>query len=67
MPTDDLELIITKNEIEYASFTIRVDRRIRDEYNKLAGKANRSRNELIELSLKFALEHIKFVDIEKKK
>ena len=57
-----LELIISKNEIEYASFTIRVDKKIRDEFDRLAGKSNRSRNELIEASLKFALEHIKYID-----
>ncbi len=59
---DKLELIISKNEIEYASFTIRVDKKIRDEFDRLAGKSNRSRNELIEASLKFALEHIKYID-----
>ena len=43
---------------EPVTFTIRVDKSIVDFYDDLAGKTNRSRNELIELALDYAKDKI---------
>lgn len=43
---------------ELVTFTIRVDKSIVDFYDDLAGKTNRSRNELIGLALDYAKDKI---------
>ena len=43
---------------EPVTFTIRVDKSIVDFYDDLAGKTNRSRNELIGLALDYAKDKI---------
>ena len=43
---------------ETVTFTIRVDKSIVDFYDDLAGKTNRSRNELIGLALDYAKDKI---------
>lgn len=43
---------------ESVTFTIRVDKSIVDFYDDLAGKTNRSRNELIGLALDYAKDKI---------
>lgn len=43
---------------EPVTFTIRVDKLIVDFYDDLAGKTNRSRNELIGLALDYAKDKI---------
>lgn len=43
---------------EPVTFTIRVDKPIVDFYDDLAGKTNRSRNELIGLALDYAKDKI---------
>ena len=43
---------------EPVTFTIRVDKSIVDFYDDLAGKTNRSRNELIRLALDYAKDKI---------
>ena len=56
--------VITMNELrikklsEPVTFTIRVDKSIVDFYDELAGKTNRSRNELIGLALDYAKDKI---------
>ena len=47
-----------KNLYEPVTFTIRVDKSIVDFYDDLAGKTNRSRNELIGLALDYAKDKI---------
>ncbi|WP_368280257.1 CopG family transcriptional regulator [Enterocloster citroniae] len=42
--------------------TIRIDRELQEEYDKLAGISNRSRNELICMAMRYALENLEFVD-----
>ena len=44
---------------EPVTFTIRVDKSIVDFYDDLAGKTNRSRNELINLLLESAVDIVK--------
>lgn len=56
--------VITMDELrikklsEPVTFTIRVDKSIVDFYDDLAGKTNRSRNELIGLALEYAKDKI---------
>ena len=47
---------------EPVTFTIRVDKSIVDFYDDLAGKTNRSRNELINLLLEEALQNVTVID-----
>lgn len=42
--------------------TVRIERELQEEYDKLAGKSNRSRNELICMAMRYALENLEFVD-----
>lgn len=56
--------VITMDELrikklsEPVTFTIRVDKSIVDFYDELAGRTNRSRNELIGLALDYAKDKI---------
>ena len=52
------KFIITPKEDQYVTMTIRIEKRIQEAYNELAGKTNRSRNELIGMALQFALDHM---------
>ncbi len=52
------KFIITPKEDKSVTMTIRIDRDLQEEYNVLASKTNRSRNELIGLALRYALEHM---------
>lgn len=42
--------------------TIRIDKELQEQYDKLAGKSNRSRNELICMAMKYALENLEFIE-----
>jgi len=44
------------------TFTIRIDRELQEKYDRLALSSNRSRNELINLALKYALQNLQFVE-----
>ncbi len=44
--------------------TIRIDRELQEEYDKLEGKSNRSRNELINMALRYALANLEFISDE---
>ena len=52
------KFIITTKEDKTITMTIRIDKTIQEKYNELAARTNRSRNELINLSLQFALDHM---------
>lgn len=52
------KFIITPKEDKSVTMTIRIDRELQEEYNKLAEKTGRSRNELIGMALKYALENM---------
>jgi len=60
------KLIITpKNESreeKTVTMTIRVDRELQDKFESLSAKTNRSRNELINTALNFAVERIELSD-----
>ena len=47
---------------EKVIMTIRIDKELQEKYDELAGKSNRSRNELICMALRFALENLEFAD-----
>ena len=50
--------VITPKEDKTITITIRIDRVLQEEYNNLSDKTNRSRNELICMALKYALDHM---------
>lgn len=52
------KFIVTPKEDKSVTMTIRIDRALQEEYNDLAAKTNRSRNELISMALQYALDHM---------
>ena len=52
------KFIITPKEDKSVTMTIRIDRAVQERYNDLSARTNRSRNELINMALQFALEHM---------
>lgn len=52
------KFIVTSKEDKSVTMTIRIDRALQERYNELAAKTNRSRNELISMALKYALDHM---------
>ena len=44
--------------------TIRIDRSLQEQYDKLSARTNRSRNELIGMALKYAIENMEVQDKE---
>lgn len=52
------KFIIIPKEDKAVTMTIRIDRTIQEKYNELSAKTNRSRNELINMALQFALDHM---------
>lgn len=47
------------------TMTIRIDNELNNKLEELALKSNRSRNELINMSLRYAFENIEFIEGEK--
>ncbi len=62
MTSDKKDFIVTKNKDESVTFSIRIERKLQAELDNLAAKSNRSRNELIEMSIRYALSNLKFLD-----
>lgn len=52
------KFIIMPKEDKSVTMTIRIDRKLQEEYNELAAKTNRSRNELIGMALQYAIDHM---------
>ena len=52
------KFVVTPKEDKTVTMTIRIDRTLQDEFNDLAAKTNRSRNELINMALRFAIDHM---------
>ena len=52
------KFVITPKEDKTVTMTIRIDETLQEEYNKLAAKTNRSRNELIGMALQYALDNM---------
>ena len=64
MDKTDNKLVITPKDDKYVTMTIRTEKKIQEEYNKLAARTNRSRNELINRALKYALDNMVIDDEE---
>ncbi len=56
------KFIITPKEDKTVTMTIRIDRELQEEYSNLAAKTNRSRNELISMALRYALDNMELQD-----
>lgn len=56
------KFIVTPKEDKSVTMTIRIDRALQEKYNDLAAKTNRSRNELISMALKYALDNMELSD-----
>ena len=52
------KFIVTPKEDKSITMTIRIDRSLQERYNDLSEKTNRSRNELINMALLYALENM---------
>ncbi len=52
------KLVITPKESKTVTMTIRIDKSLQEKYNHLASQTNRSRNELINMALQYALDHM---------
>lgn len=52
------KLIITPKTDKTVTMTIRIEKEIQERYTILADKANRSRNELMHMALKYALDNM---------
>ena len=52
------KFIITPKEDKTVTMTIRIDKTLQKEYNDLSAKTNRSRNELIGMAWRYALDHM---------
>jgi len=52
------KFIITPKEEKTVTMTIRIEKVLQEQYNELAARTNRSRNELIGMALQFALDHM---------
>lgn len=48
-------------EAKSVVMTLRLDRAIQEEFDKLAAQSDRSRNELMCMALRYALEHLEFI------
>ena len=58
------KFIITPKDDKSVSMTIRIDRSLQEQYDKLSARTNRSRNELIGMALKYAIENMEVQDKE---
>lgn len=56
------KFIVTPKTERSVTMTIRIDKELNDELEALALKSNRSRNELINMSLRYALQNIEFME-----
>jgi predicted transcriptional regulator len=52
------KFVIRPKEEKDVTMTIRIDKKLQQQYNELSAKTNRSRNELIGMALQYALNHM---------
>jgi metal-responsive CopG/Arc/MetJ family transcriptional regulator len=57
----DDDFIITPKEEKSVTITIRIDKSVQESFDEFSKKSNRSRNELINLALEYALKNAKFI------
>ena len=58
------KFVIQQKTTRSVTMTIRIDGETSEQLDKLAKKSNRSRNELINMSLRYALENLEFIEAE---
>ena len=56
------KFIVKPKTTRSVTMTIRIDSELNDKLDELALKSNRSRNELINLSLRYAFDNLEFVE-----
>ena len=56
------DFIVTPKEEKTVTITIRVDKKIQEQLDELAKQSGRSRNELINMALEYALQNVKFIE-----
>ena len=52
---------IEKKEDKSVVMTLRIDRKLQEEFDRLSAKSGHSRNELMCMALRYALEHLEFI------
>ena len=50
-----------KKEDKNGVMSLRIKRELQEEFDRLAAKSDRSRNELMCMALRYALEHLEFI------
>lgn len=50
-----------KKENKSVVMTLRLDKDLQEEFDKLSAQSDRSRNELMCMALQYALEHLEFI------
>lgn len=59
---NDDDFIITPKEDKSVTLTIRIDKALQLKLDDLANKSNRSRNEVINMALEYAIKNVRFVN-----
>ena len=47
---------------KYVVMSLRIERELQEQYDNLSGKSGRSRNELMCMALRYALDNLQFTD-----
>ena len=55
-------IVRPKNDDDKVIMTIRIEKELQEKYDDLAGKSNLSRNELVCMALRYALENLEFLE-----
>lgn len=50
-----------KKEDKTVIMTLRMDRKLQEDFDMLSAKSDRSRNELMCMALRYALDHLEFI------
>lgn len=61
------KFIVSPKEDKSVNITIRVKKEIQEKFNEIAMKSNRSRNEVINMALEYALNNLEFIENTGKK
>ena len=56
------KFVVEPKTTRSVTMTIRIDKEINEKLDELALKSNRSRNELINMSLHYAFENLEFIE-----
>ena len=59
------KFVVKSKTTRSVTMTIRIDNETNEKLDELALKSNRSRNELINMSLRYAFENLEFVEEKK--